>query len=71
MEKRRKSNFSSFPQYFIIGIKHGFSCINIHQVPWEVLKTETGGHGFQHLARDPANVNALKKNVPLLLLHKN
>ena len=24
----------------IIGIKHGFSCINIRQVPWEVLKTE-------------------------------
>ena len=23
-----------------IGIKHGFSCINIRQVPWEVLKTE-------------------------------
>ena len=22
-----------------IGIKHGFSCINIRQVPWEVLKT--------------------------------
>ena len=25
--------------FFIIGIKHGFSCINICQVPWEVLKT--------------------------------
>ena len=23
-----------------IGIKHGFSCINIRQVPWEMLKTE-------------------------------
>ena len=23
-----------------IGIKHGFSCINIRQVPWEELKTE-------------------------------
>ena len=23
-----------------IGIKHGFSCINIRQVKWEVLKTE-------------------------------
>ena len=23
-----------------IGIKHGFSYINIRQVPWEVLKTE-------------------------------
>ena len=25
-----------------IGIKHGISCINIRQVPWEVLKTEAG-----------------------------
>ena len=23
-----------------VGIKHGFSCINISQVPWEVFKTE-------------------------------
>ena len=37
-----------------------FTCINIRQVPWEVLKTEAGGHGFQHLLRDLANVNALK-----------
>ena len=29
--------------YFIIGIKHGFSCINIRQVPWEVLKTKAEG----------------------------
>ena len=35
-----------------IGIKHGFSCINIRQVPKEVLKTEAGGRGFQHLPRD-------------------
>ena len=27
----------------IIGIKHGFSCINILQVPWEVLKTVAKG----------------------------
>ena len=27
-----------------IGIKHGFSCINIRQVPWEVLKTEAEGY---------------------------
>ena len=40
-----------------IGIKHGFSCINICQV----MKTEAGGHGFQHLPRDLANFNALKK----------
>ena len=33
-------------------------CINIHQVPWEVLKTASPGLGFQHLPRDLANVNA-------------
>ena len=42
------------------GIKHGFSCINIRQVPWKMLKTEAEGRGFQHLPRDLANVNALK-----------
>ena len=60
-----------FSDLIYIGIKHGFSCINIHQVPWEVLKTEAGGRGFQHLPRDQANVNALKKPVRSLLLHKN
>ena len=54
-----------------IGIKHGFSCINIRQVPRDGLKTETEGRGFQHLPRDLANVNALKKHVRSLLLHKN
>ena len=54
-----------------IGIKHGFSCINIRQVQWEVLKTEAEGRGFQHLSRDLANVNALKNHVRSLLLHKN
>ena len=54
-----------------IGIKHGFSCINIRQVPWKVLKTEAEGRGFQHLPRDLANVNALKNHVRSLLLHKN
>ena len=53
-----------------IGIKHGFSCINIRHVPREVLKTEAGGRGFQHLPRDLANVNALKNHVRSLLLHK-
>ena len=53
-----------------IGIKHGFSCINIRQVPWEVLKTEAEGRGFQHLPRDLSNVNALKNHVRSLLLHK-
>ena len=55
----------------IIGIKHGFSCINIRQVPREVLKTEAGGRGFQHLPEDLANVNALKNHVRSLVLHKN
>ena len=54
-----------------IGIKHDFSCINIRQVPWEVLKTEAEGCGFQHLPRDLANVNALNNHVQSLLLHKN
>ena len=57
--------------YVNIGIKHGFSCINIRQVPREVLKTEAGGRGFQHHPRDLANVNALKIHVRSLLLHKN
>ena len=48
-----------------------FSCIKIRQVPWEVLKTEASGLGFQHLSRDLANVNALKNHVRSLLLHKN
>ena len=39
-----------------------FSCVNIRQVPWEVLKTEAGGGDFQHLSRDLANVNAFKNN---------
>ena len=53
-----------------IGIKHSLSCINIRQVPWEVLKIEAEGRGFQHLPRDLANVNALKNHVRSLLLHK-
>ena len=58
-------------KYSNIGIQHGFSCINIRQVPWEVLKTEAEGGCFQHLPRDLANVNALKNHVRSLLLHKN
>ena len=37
-----------------------FQCINIRQVPREVLKTAASGLGFQHLTRDLANVNAWK-----------
>ena len=46
----------------VIAIKHVFfiQCINICQVPWEVLKTEAFGLGFQHLSRDLANVYAWK-----------
>ena len=57
--------------HFHIGIKHGFSCINIRQVLWEVLKTEAEARGSQHLPTDLGNVNALKKHVRSLLLHKN
>ena len=35
-----------------------FQCINIRQVPWEVLKTAAFGLGCQHLPRDLATVNA-------------
>ena len=37
-----------------------FQCINIRQVPREVLKTAASGLGFQHHPRDLANVNAWK-----------
>ena len=37
-----------------------FQCINIRQVPWEMLKTVAFGLDFQHLPRDLANVNAWK-----------
>ena len=41
------------------------------QVPWEVLKTEAEGRGFQHLQSDLANVNVFKNHVRSVLLHKN
>ena len=46
-----------------IVIKHGFSCINVCQVPREMLKAEAEGRGFQQLPRYLANVNALENNV--------
>ena len=55
-------------QMLNIGIKHGFSCINIRQVLWEVLKTEAE---VFNTPRDLANVNALENHVRSLLLHKN
>ena len=48
---------------FSIGIKHGFRCINVCQIPREMLQTEAVGQGFQHLLRDLANVNVLENNV--------
>ena len=48
---------------FNIGIKLGFSCIDVCQVPREVLKTEAEGRGFQQLSRDLANVYVLENNV--------
>ena len=53
-----------------IGIKYVFSCINISWVPRELLKTETEGRGFQHLARELTNACAPKKHIRSLLLHK-
>ena len=49
--------------YYNIGIKHGFPCINVCQVPRVMLKTETKGRGFQHFPRDLVNVNTLEINV--------
>ena len=40
-----------------------FYALTFARSPWEVLKTEAEGRGFQHLPRDLANVNALKKNM--------
>ena len=44
-DKEKNSNKTQWHRYNI-GIKHGFSCINIHQVPWEVLKIEAEGAVF-------------------------
>ena len=37
-----------------------FQCINIRQIPWEVLKTAVSGLGVQHLPQHLANVSAWK-----------
>ena len=60
--------FSDVAAYIILGIKQGFSYINIRQVPWEVLKTEAEGRGFQYLQKDLANVNALKKTCLIAII---
>ena len=46
---------------------------NNHAVPYLFVASSIIGikHGFQHLPRDLANVNALKNHVRSLLLHKN
>ena len=47
-----------------------FQCINIRQIPWEVLKTAAFGLGFQHLPQDLANVNAWKTMFdPYIVTH--
>ena len=46
-----------------IGIKHGFPCINVCQVPREMKKIEAAGRGFESLPRDLTNVNVLENNV--------
>ena len=55
-------------QGIIIGIKHVFPCINVYQVPRELLKTEAEGRGFQQLPRDLANVNALEKQYLIAVI---
>ena len=49
-----------FSFYAIMAIENVFffQCINIRQVPWEVLKTAAIDLGFQHFPRDLANVDA-------------
>ena len=44
-----KLNLLGIWNHVNIGIKHGFSCINIRQVPWEVLKTDTSHGTWQML----------------------
>ena len=57
---RRTYQTDVFCIRIIIGIKHGFPCINVCQVPREMLKTEAVGQ----------NVNVLENDVWSLLLHK-
>ena len=52
----------------IIGIKHVFPCINVCQVPRELLKTQAEGRGFKQLPRDLVNVNALEKQCLIAVI---
>ena len=47
---RNVANVFSF--YAIIAIEHGFHCINIRQVPWEVLKTTAFGGSWRMLMHE-------------------
>ena len=58
MQEITRNVANVFNFYAIIAIEHGFSMHYIRQVPREVLKTGAGGRSFQHLPRDPVNVNA-------------
>ena len=42
----KDTNMVFYLSCIIIGIKHGFPCINVCQVPREMLKTEAVGRGF-------------------------
>ena len=66
----RNAALKSFFRYFyaIIAIEHVFSCNNIRWVPRAMLKTSGCTLGFQHLPRNPANVNARKTcSIPIVL----
>ena len=55
-----------------IGIKHVFSCINIRQVPWEVLKTEAecaGSRGSCWKPRPEASVFNTSHGTWRMLMH--
>ena len=46
-----KKKYVQYEFYFNIGIKHGFSCINIRQVPREVLKTKAETENICYISR--------------------
>ena len=48
---------------YIVGIKHGFLCINICWAPREMLNPEPERRGFQPLLRGPADINVSEKHV--------
>ena len=45
-----------------------FHALTFARSPREVLKTEAGGRRFQHLPRDLANINALKKPCSIAII---